>query len=152
MKDLATPNPLSPTASDLGSRAPSARLRGSLAVLAGLVAVVGLSLGTDGVLRATGIFPESGQPMASGLYVLATAYRTLYGVVGSHIAARLAPRHPLRYAVGLGIFGFLVSLVGALATWNNAPELGPHWYPLALVATAIPAGWLGGRLQQRRQR
>ena len=37
-------------------------------------------------------------------------------------------------------------MTSAAATWNKGPEFGPHWYPLALVATALPCAWLGGRL------
>lgn len=127
------------------SRGQSRLLRGTAAALTGLIAVVAGSVATDAVLHATGIFPEHGR-MASGLYVLAATYRTLYGIAGSYLAARLAPNRPMAYAVGLGCFGLVTSLVGALATWGNGPEFGPHWYPLALVATAIPAAWLGGRL------
>jgi hypothetical protein len=27
------------------------------------------------------------------------------------------------------------------------PAFGPHWYPLALVALAMPQSWLGGKLR-----
>jgi hypothetical protein len=32
------------------------------------------------------------------------------------------------------------------AVWSAGPELGPRWYPLALVATALPCVLAGGRL------
>ena len=41
--------------------------------------------------------------------------------------------------------GLVLSVVGAVVTWNR--ELGPHWYRLALVATALPCAWLGGELR-----
>lgn len=31
------------------------------------------------------------------------------------------------------------------ATWNRG--LGPHWYPVALIALAMPQAWAGGRLR-----
>ena len=65
------------------------------AVLAGALASIVLSIGTDAVLRGTGIFPPLGQPMNDALLLLATAYRTVYGVAGSYIAARLAPDRPM---------------------------------------------------------
>ena len=34
----------------------------------------------------------------------------------------------------------------ALATWGRGPEFGPKWYPLLLIAVAIPCGWAGGKL------
>ena len=68
------------------------------AVLAGALASIVLSIGTDAALRRTGIFPPLGQPMNDALLLLATAYRTVYGVAGSYIAARLAPDRPMAHA------------------------------------------------------
>jgi hypothetical protein len=57
--------------------------------------------------------------------------------------AGLAPTKPLSHALVLGSLGLVVSTVGAVATWNSVPSLGPHWYPLALIALAIPPAWRG---------
>jgi len=46
----------------------------------------------------------------------------------------------------LGVVGVVVSSAGAVATWNGGPAFGPHWYPLALIALAMPCAWLGGKL------
>ena len=117
------------------------------AVLAGLLAVIILSIGTDMALHATGVFPALCQPMGNGLFLLATAYRTVYGVAGSYIAARLAPDRPMAHALALGVVGLALSTVGAVATWNRGPAFGPHWYPLALIAIAMPCAWVGGKLR-----
>ena len=122
-------------------------LRSIGAVVAGFVAVVILSLGTDKVLHATKVFPEWGQPMSDALFLLATAYRTVYCIAGSYIAARLAPNRPMGHALALGILGLVVSTAGAVVTWNKGPAFGPHWYPVVLIVTAIPCAWLGGRLR-----
>ncbi len=108
-----------------------------------------LSLGTDIVLHATGVFPPWGQSMVGfdGPLLLATIYRTVYGVAGSYLAARLAPDRPMLHAMILGIVGLVVSLVGAIVTWNKGPAFGPHWYPLALVVLAIRTAWAGGKLR-----
>jgi uncharacterized membrane protein required for colicin V production len=74
------------------TKPPRGILRSIGAVLAGVVAVIVLSLGTDVVLHATGIYPPWFQPMAGGLWVLALGYRIVYGVAGGYIAARLAPK------------------------------------------------------------
>jgi hypothetical protein len=116
------------------------------AVLAGLLAVTILSLGTDAVLHVTNVFPPWGQTMSDALFVLATVYRSIYTVLGGSITARLAPRRPMRHALVLGVAGLLLAVVGAVATWNHEPPLGPHWYPLALVVLAIPCCWAGGVL------
>jgi hypothetical protein len=119
------------------------------AVLAGMFAGIILSLGTDVVLHAIGVFPPWGQSMVGfdGPLLLATVYRTVYGVAGSYIAARLAPARPMLHAMILGIVGFVVSIVGAVVTWNKGPAFGPHWYPLALIVLAMPTAWAGGKLR-----
>ncbi len=116
------------------------------ALLTGFLAVVLLSLGTDAVLHATGVFPGWGQPMGDALYLLATAYRIVYGVAGSYIAARLAPDRPMRHALALGVVGLAMCIAGAAATWNRGPGFGPKWYPVALIGTAMPGAWAGGLL------
>jgi len=116
------------------------------AVLAGVLAIVVLSIGTDVVLHATGVFPPWFQPMADALFLLATAYRIVYGVAGGYITARLAPDRPMQHALALGAVGAALSIVGAVATWGRGPAFGPAWYPLALVALAMPQCWAGGRL------
>jgi hypothetical protein len=124
-------------------------LRSIGAVLAGIVVSVALTLLTDLVLHKLGFFPPLGQPPGSGPLLLATAYRTVYGVIGSYIAARLAPARPMMHAMVAGILGFVVSVVGAVATWNRSAEFGPHWYPVALVVLSLPTAWLGGKLRER---
>ena len=124
--------------------------RSTAAVLLGFVMVVALSLGTDQVLHVLAVYPPWGQPMYdTGLLLLALAYRTVYAIAGSYIAARLAPRHPMRHALVLGVIGFVLSLAGAIATIPM--NLGPSWYPIALVVTALPCAWLGGVLHRIRQ-
>jgi hypothetical protein len=115
------------------------------ALLAGFVVVVVLSLGTDLALHAAGIFPPLGQRMSDALFVLATVYRTVYAVVGSYVTARLAPDRPMGHALVGGLIGVALSSLGAVLTWNRA--LGPHWYPLALIVSAMPTAWVGGKLR-----
>ena len=122
------------------------RLRRVGAVLAGFFAVVVLSVGTDAVMHTAGIFPPIGLRMSDGLFVLATAYRVLYTVLGGYLTARLAPDLPMRQALVLGVVGTAAAIIGAAATWTTVPALGPRWYPLALVVTALPCCWLGGLL------
>ena len=119
------------------------------ALLAGFVLVVVLSLITDIVLHALHVFPPWGQSMVGfdGALLLATVYRTIYGVVGSYITARLAPDRPMGHALVGGCVGLVLSIVGAAVTWNKGPAFGPHWYPLALVVLAMPQAWAGGKLR-----
>lgn len=134
------------------SEAPGPRRLGRSigALLAGFVAVVILSMGTDAALHAAGIFPPLGQTMSDELFLLATVYRTVYGVLGSYITARLAPYRSMQHALIGGFVGLVLSTAGAVATWNK-PSLGPHWYPLALIALVMPCAWAGGRLREMQQ-
>lgn len=116
------------------------------AVLAGLIAIFVLSLGIDAVLHALGVYPPWNQPISDKQALLATAYRIVCAVAGSSLTAWLAPQRPMRHALALGLIGVLLSAAGAIATWNRAPAMGPHWYPVALIVTALPCAWLGGKL------
>jgi hypothetical protein len=119
--------------------------RSIAAVLAGLLVVFVLSLGTDQVLHLLQVYPPWGQPMHDhGLNALALSYRLVYGVVGGYVAAWLAPRNPVRHAVILGVIGLVLSVIGAIGA--IAMKAGPMWYPIALAVTALPCSWLGGVL------
>jgi hypothetical protein len=124
------------------TRRPHRTLRQIGAVLAGLLAIFAITTVTDIVLHATGIFPPWGQPMSSALFLVALAYRIVYGVLGCYIAARLAPDHPMRHAVALGVVGVVLSTAGAVAMW----EAGPAWYSLAVIGISLPCAWVGGKL------
>jgi hypothetical protein len=125
--------------------------RSTGAVLLGFFAVVILSLGTDQVLHWLQVYPPWSQGMHEpGLNLLALAYRTLYAVVGSYITARFAPHSPMHHALVGGVIGLALSTAGAIATIPM--NLGPSWYPIALVVTALPCAWLGGALYERSDR
>jgi len=123
-------------------------LRSIGALLAGLTAGVILSIGTDSVLQAAGLFPSSSQPYlyTTMQLLIATVYRTLFSVVGSYVAAWLAPNRPMGHAMVLGAVGLVATSVGAVVMWGIAPS----WYLLALIVLAMPSAWLGGKLHSVR--
>ena len=116
------------------------------AIVAGFLVVAVLSTAMDAVMHATGIFPPMGEPMSDSRFLLATAYRVALAILGCYVTARLAPARPMKHALIGGTIGLVLATIGAVATWNAGPAFGPHWYPLALVVTALPCAWLGGRL------
>jgi len=129
---------------------PPRRLLASIgAVLAGFLATFVLSVATDAALHAAGVFPALGQPMADSLFVLATAYRIAYTVAGGWVTGRLAPHRPMAHAMALGAIGLVAAAAGAVATWRRLPEIGPAWYPIALIVLALPCVCAGARLRQR---
>ena len=124
---------------------PRSALRSTGALLAGFFTVAILSLATDQVLHVLNVYPPWGQPMYDpGLNLLALGYRIVYTVLGGWVTARLAPHSPMRHVMILAIIGQIMGLLGVAAAFSQ--ELGPHWYPIALAATAIPCTWLGGKL------
>jgi surface polysaccharide O-acyltransferase-like enzyme len=114
----------------------------------GLLVIFVLSFATDQVLHMLEVYPPWGQPMYDkNDNLLALAYRIVYAVVGCYIAARLAPRNPMRHALALGVIGVVLSLAGAITAIKM--DMGPAWYPIALVLTALPCAWLGGVLYRK---
>jgi len=135
------------TANAMSETDPPRRIGRSIgAVLAGIVVGVVLTLATDAALHATGVFPPWGQPVPDPPLVLATVYRTVFGVIAAYVTARLAPNRPMRHALIGGFVGLVVGTIGAVATWNKGPAFGNHWYPVALIVLALPTAWLGGKL------
>jgi hypothetical protein len=121
--------------------------RSAVALLVGFFACAILSLATDQVLHVLHVYPPWGEPMREpALNGLALAYRCVYTVVGSYITARLAPYAPMGHALVLGAIGFVLSLTGAIVAIPL--DLGPSWFPIALVLTTLPCAWLGGALHR----
>jgi hypothetical protein len=81
--------------------------RSLLALLAGMLVGIILSIGTDVVLHVIGLFPPLGEPVSSPPLALATVYRSVYGVIASYVAARGAqPAHdPCAGARHAGVCG-----------------------------------------------
>ena len=131
------------------ARRPRRLGRSALAVLAGLAANVVLAMLADELMYALSVFPRP--PAVSyetGPYIIATAYRAVFGVAGSWLAARLAPSHPMRHALILGGIGLVLCTAGLVAAFNM--DLGPVWYPLALLVMTPACAWLGGSLGAKR--
>jgi len=128
-------------------------MKSFLAVLAGLVFTVVVSMGLDWAMHTTGVFPESGlekvPEMTTGQWLIATSYRLVAAIGGGWLTARLAPARPMFLALVLGGIGTFLALLGFVATFVASPKLGPLWYPALLVVTALPCTWLGGKLDQR---
>ena len=120
-------------------------LRSVLAVLAGVAVVIMLSLLTDLAMEKLQVF-RVGEPMSDRQCAIATGYRVVYGILGAYVIAWLAPNRPMGHALVSGVLGLIASAAGVIATWNAMPSLGPRWYPLALVVTALPNAWAGGRI------
>jgi len=119
-------------------------VRSVVAVLAGLAVVIALSEGADYLAIKLGHLSFNG-PDPTVPFAVATVYRCAWAVVGGYTTARLAPERPMLHAIILGGIGVVLALAGCIMMW----KVGSHWYPLALVITALPCTWLGGKLSSR---
>ena len=119
--------------------------RSILALVVGIAGGIILTLITDAVLHKVGVFPPLGQWTPSGPLALATVYRVVYGIVGAYIVARLAPNKPMLHALISGAIGVIASAAGAVVRWDK--NLGPHWYAIALIITALPCAWVGAKIR-----
>lgn len=119
--------------------------RSILAIVIGFLFIGVLSIGTDGVLAAAGVFPPQGQPVTSvGLLLLTVAYVAVYAIAGCWLAAWLAPGRPLRHALILGALGLVAQVPPAVMQWG----LMPKWYTLVNLALVMPYAWIGGRIRE----
>jgi hypothetical protein len=124
--------------------------RGIAAIVAGIVVNILLSVATDRLIYAAGL-ATAGQRMPDSMLAVAAIYRIVFSVLSSYLIAALAGRRPMLYAMVAGTLGFLVSIAGAVSTWNQVEKFGPRWYSLSLVVTALPTAWLGAKLYLSRR-
>jgi hypothetical protein len=122
-------------------------MRSVVAVIVGAFVGIVLSVGTDLLLRVTGILPGPDQVASNPVLLLAPGYRTIYGILGSYITARLAPFRPMAHAMVLGLMGLVANILGTVTTWNKGPAFGPHWYPITLIVLALPTAWAGAQIR-----
>jgi hypothetical protein len=119
-------------------------LRSTVAVAAGLLVTAVASTAADAVMRATSIFPSSPQVMSDPLFGVAAACRALFAVAGGSVTVRLAPGRPWRHAWILAGIGTAAALAGVIAFYRiGGAQLGPAWYPIAILIEAIPCVALG---------
>ena len=119
--------------------------RSILALLAGIVVGIVLSVGTDLGLHAIGVVPAQSERWPNQLLLLATTYRSIYGVIGAYVIARLAPNRRMGHALVAGALSLVVSTLGAASTWSST--IGQHWYPATLALTTLPTAWIGAKLR-----
>lgn len=73
---------------------------------------------------------------------LDAALRGLFAILGTHLAARLAPEgHPrIRYALALGVVLTILNVMAAQARWGQVP----NWYLLSGIVLPFPCAIVGG--------
>ena len=131
------------------AKAPRKLWRSIAAVLAGVMAVIICSLGTDAVLHWLGVYPAPEQPMTEpGLNLLALSYRCFYNVLAAYLVIALAPGNSLRLLWIFTGIGFVLGGIGAVVTIPM--HLGPAWYPILLAVSPFPCSWIAWKLRRSR--
>jgi hypothetical protein len=130
-------------------------LRSVLAVVAGFVATLVASVGTDVVLML--LLPRSiteTQPPPTGLLVGILCYCFVYMVLGGYVTALIAGRAEIRHALILGGIALAIGIALSLPMLlGRGGENGmPAWYAAVTLGNVLPATALGGVLRclQRR--
>lgn len=118
-------------------------LRSFVSVIVGFVTVAILSIATDRVLEAVGVFPSSSNVSAytTWMLVFALFYRSIYTIIGGYVTAKLAPRKIMEHVYALMVLGGIGGVAGAISGWS----LGNHWYPVLLALTGPLFVFVGGR-------
>jgi hypothetical protein len=120
-------------------------LKNIWAVVAGFFTVFILSVGTDLLLSAVGIFPSMDDSAAftDWMYAFALAYSCFYTGVGGYLTAKLSVDKPWRQVYFLAGLGFISGFAGAYINWDKA--IGHEWFSVAVVVTGPIFVWLGGK-------
>ena len=122
-------------------------LKSVRAMLAGFGAGALPSVATDSILEKTGLMitkPFDANPV--GLIIGVLLYRLIFNVMGSYVTARLAPSHPMRHAMILGLLGLVIGIIGAVIMW----AIPPHWYSVSVALISVPCAWIGAILAERK--
>lgn len=121
--------------------------RSVVAVFSGFLLIAALSFGTDLAIKAAmpALFDANGRTDSVAVLLLTIGYVGLYATFGCYLAARLAPRSPMRHALVLGGLGLLFNAAGTYAMWDTAPA----WYHVVSLALVMLWAWLGGRMREQ---
>lgn len=118
------------------------------AILAGMIFIVVTHTLTDLILEKLDIFTPPDQRFdTTWMVVTALTYRVIFEIAGGYLTASLAPSRRMLHAAILGVIGLVMSTAAAIVLIPK--DWGPAWYPIALAVTALPAAWLGGKLQTK---
>lgn len=112
------------------------------AILVGFLVVAIASIATDQTFIRTGLMKQPFELNTAGFIIFVIFYRSLFGIIGSYLTARLSPDKPMRHSIIGGLIGLVIATFGSISMWDKPP----HWYPIAIIITILPCAWLGGYL------
>lgn len=113
------------------------------AIAAGFLTGAILSMGADFIMEKTGMMSmEHFKQSSLTIIWIVIIYRFIFNVAGCYLTARLAPDKPMKHVIIIGIIGTVLSIVGAVAMWEQAIPL----YNITIILMSLPSAWLGGKL------
>lgn len=121
--------------------------RSVVAILVGFFLIGALATAGDVLVRqlVPSAYDPAGRMTSLPLLALTQAYVALFAITGCYVCARLAPHHPLRHAMILGVLGLLFNVYGSYARWNDVPV----WFHVVGLALTLPYAYVGGWLRER---
>ena len=123
-------------------------LKGIGAIVVSIIFIFVTHSGTDLILEKLGIFTPPNVPFDTPwMLVTATLYRSSFTFAAGYLVAAIAPKPKMRYVIILGVIGTLLGLAGVWVVYNY--QLGPMWYPIALMVLGFPCTYFGGKLRTK---
>jgi hypothetical protein len=121
--------------------------RSILAIVVGFILIAVLAFGMDAIMRsaAPAMFDANGRTDNVVMLLFMIAYVGVFAITGCYVAARLAPKEPMKHALILGLLGLVFNIVGSTMTWDMAPA----WFHIVSLALVMPFAWIGGRIRER---
>lgn len=121
--------------------------RSIVAIGVGFLLIAVLAFGMDGVMRSAvpDMFNLAGRTDNVGMLLFTIAYVGVFAITGCYVAARLAPKEPMKHALILGLLGLVFNIAGASVRWDSAPA----WYHIVSIALTMPYAWVGGRIREQ---
>src|SRR5512134_1684854 len=117
-----------------------------LAIVAAILINFILATAIDMALHAAGIYPPYGEPMMdNGLMALAFSYRAVITIFAAYLTAMIAKEKAKTAIYFTGILGTVLWSIGAIIGW----ELGPAWYHIVGILSALPLAIIGWKLFER---
>ena len=121
--------------------------RSIVAIIAGFVATVALSVACDALVRmaAPGAFGADGRAASPAMMAFGVLYTLLAATAGGFIAAWIARRGEILHALVLGTLGAVATLLIIVAAPAAQRTIGMFVSAMLVIPATVLGGWLRAR-------
>ena len=125
--------------------------RSILALIAGFVATIVVSVACDGLMRlvAPGAFGADGRTPGPAMTAFGVFYTLVSAAVGGYLAALIARRAEVMHALVLGTLGAVATLIIILAVPSTQRTTGQLVSAMLVIPVTTLGGWLRARSRPR---